>query len=87
VNILSWVVYLLECKDNTYYCGITKDLTKRLEKHNNGTGAKYTRGRRPVVLIWSESHKNQSSALQREYEIKKMTRKNKESLISSTNLS
>jgi putative endonuclease len=68
----SWVIYLLECKDGTLYTGITNDLEKRLASHNAGTGAKYTRGRRPVTLLEFKTVANQSEALRLEYQIKKL---------------
>jgi putative endonuclease len=70
----SWVIYLLECKDGTLYTGITNDLEKRLASHNAGTGAKYTRGRRPVTLLEFKTVANQSEALRLEYQIKKIPR-------------
>lgn len=74
-------VYMLKCFDDTLYTGITDDLDKRLEVHNQGKGAKYTRGRLPVKLIYSETAENKSEALKREYQIKQLTRKKKEELI------
>lgn len=75
-------VYILECSDKTYYTGWTKDLEKRINTHNNGKGAKYTRGRRPVKLIYFENFNDKIEAMKREYEIKQMSRKEKEKLIS-----
>ena len=80
----SWFVYLLRCNDDSIYCGITNDLEKRLEKHNSGKGAKYTRSRIPSVIVYSEKKENKSEAAKREYEIKKMTRKQKLEIISSS---
>ncbi len=74
-------VYILECSDKTYYTGWTKDLEKRINTHNNGKGAKYTRGRRPVKLIYFENFNDKVEAMKREYEIKQMSRKEKEKLI------
>lgn len=74
-------VYILECADNTLYAGYTNDLDSRLKVHNQGKGAKYTRGRLPVKLVYSEIMENKSEALKREYQIKQMTRKQKEELI------
>jgi putative endonuclease len=68
----SWVIYLLECKDGTLYTGITNDLEKRLDSHNAGIGAKYTRGRRPVTLLEFKTVTDQSEALRLEYQIKKL---------------
>ena len=79
---MSWVCYLLQCADNTLYCGITNDLDKRLAAHNAGEGAKYTRSRLPVKLAYTEICANKSAALKREYEIKRMSRKQKLALSS-----
>lgn len=76
-------VYILECSDKTYYTGWTKDLEKRINTHNNGKGAKYTRGRCPVKLIYFENFNDKVEAMKREYEIKQMSRKEKEKLIIS----
>ena len=79
---MSYFVYLLECSDKTLYCGYTTDLKKRVESHNNSkTGAKYTAGRRPVVLKYFEEFETLSEALKREWEIKKLSRGEKEDLI------
>lgn len=75
-------VYILECSDKTYYTGWTKDLEKRIKIHNDGKGAKYTRGRRPVKLIYFENFNDKIEAMKREYKIKQMSRKEKEKLIS-----
>ena len=65
-------LYILKCFDNTLYTGITTDLTRRIEEHNSSSkGAKYTRMRRPVELVYSEEHEDRSAASKREYEIKK----------------
>ncbi len=74
-------VYILKCSDNTLYTGWTNDLEKRLLTHNNGKGAKYTRGRLPVEIIYHEKFQDKSSALKREHEIKKLSRTEKLSLI------
>ena len=73
----TWVVYILRCKDDTLYTGITDDLPKRLKAHNEGKGAKYTRGRGPVNLLYFESCPDKSSALRREHGIKKLSRQEK----------
>lgn len=78
-------VYILKCHDNTYYTGWTTDLLRRLKKHNNGTGAKYTRCRRPVKLVYYETFLDRGIALKREYQIKQLSRKQKEQLIHSIN--
>lgn len=80
MNDISYV-YILKCSDDTLYTGWTVDLDKRLEKHNSGKGAKYTRGRTPVQLIYFESFKNRIDAQKREYSIKQLSKKNKLKLI------
>ncbi|OBR91775.1 MULTISPECIES: GIY-YIG nuclease family protein [Clostridium] len=74
-------VYILECSDGTLYTGYTNDLDKRISTHNKGKGAKYTRGRLPVKLIYFEEYDSKSEALRREFTIKKMTRQSKLHLI------
>ena len=78
---MSWFVYLLECSDSSLYCGITNDLDARVSKHNSGKGAKYTKTRLPVKLVYSEASENRSTASKREYQIKKLTRTEKLKLI------
>ena len=80
----SYYVYMVECADGTYYTGITTDLKRRIEEHNTSEkGAKYTRARRPVKLVYSEGHPDKSSASRREWEIKhKLTRAEKQKLAS-----
>ncbi|MEW6712507.1 MAG: GIY-YIG nuclease family protein [Candidatus Riflebacteria bacterium] len=73
----QWVVYLLRCSDNSLYTGITNDLAQRLAAHNAGTGARYTRGRRPVEVIFWEEAADKSEASSREYWIKKLSREEK----------
>ncbi|HCN61598.1 GIY-YIG nuclease family protein [Mammaliicoccus fleurettii] len=73
--------YILECKDHTLYTGYTTDLERRLKVHNDGKGAKYTRIRRPVKLVYHEIFNNKSEALKREYALKQLTRKQKLALI------
>ncbi|MEA3423767.1 MAG: GIY-YIG nuclease family protein [Bacillota bacterium] len=75
------VVYILECSDGTLYTGWTNNLEKRLEDHNAGRGAKYTRGRSPVVLKYHEVFSTKEEAMKREYAIKKMKRDKKMELI------
>lgn len=79
-------VYILKCKDNTLYTGWTNDLDKRLASHNNGKGAKYTRGRTPVELIYYECLDTKEDALRREREIKKLDRERKLKLINNKSL-
>lgn len=77
----GWTVYILQCADGTLYTGITNDLPRRLAAHNDGTGAKYTRGRGPHTLMFSENHPDKSSALKREREIKALDREDKLGLV------
>lgn len=78
----SWCVYMLECNDGTLYTGVTNNLENRLHQHNHGAaGAKYTRARRPVVLIYNESYPDKIQAMQREYAIKQLSRDEKLVLI------
>ncbi|MBQ8305368.1 MAG: GIY-YIG nuclease family protein [Blautia sp.] len=76
-------VYLLRCADGSLYCGWTTDLEARLKAHNNGTGAKYTRSRRPVELVYFEEYADKHEALSREWHIKQLNRSEKEALIST----
>ncbi|MBR4863464.1 MAG: GIY-YIG nuclease family protein [Oscillospiraceae bacterium] len=73
----KWVLYILECGDHTLYTGITNDLEKRLEAHRAGTGAKYTRGRGPLTLCYTEPCEDRGQASRREWEVKHMTRAEK----------
>lgn len=75
------VTYILKCSDGTLYTGWTNNMEKRLEAHNSGCGAKYTRGRTPVSLVYLELHDTKQEAMQREFQIKKLTRTEKETLI------
>jgi putative endonuclease len=74
-------VYILRCRDGTFYTGYTPDLARRLELHNSGKGARYTRSRRPVALVWSREYRYFKRAFLAELKIKKLTRKQKERLI------
>lgn len=76
-----WHVYLLRCSDGSLYCGITNNIKSRLKAHRAGKGAKYTRGRLPIKLAYTETMENKSGALKREIKIKKMSKKEKEFLI------
>ena len=80
-----YFVYMVQCADNTFYTGIATELERRIEEHNSSDkGAKYTRARRPVLLVYSEEYPDRSSASKREYEIKKkMSRAQKLQLIES----
>ena len=73
--------YILRCADGTDYCGWTNNLDRRLKAHNEGKGAKYTRSRRPVALVYYEAFSTKEEAMRREYEIKQLPRKKKEELI------
>ena len=75
--------YILECADKTLYCGWTNDIEKRLKSHNSGKGAKYTRSRLPVKLVYLEEHSTPEEAMKREYQIKHLSRTEKLSLIHS----
>lgn len=77
----NWCLYILRCGDGTLYTGITNDMEKRLAAHRAGKGAKYTRGRQPLELVYRESCENHSQALKRELAVKKLTRGEKEMLI------
>jgi len=76
-----WYIYILHCGDGTYYTGIAKDVTRRLRQHRRGLGAKYTRGRGPLTLVYVEGAIDRGAALNREYVIKRMSRSEKRSLI------
>ncbi|MEI7685082.1 MAG: GIY-YIG nuclease family protein, partial [Planctomycetota bacterium] len=77
----GWYVYVVRCRDRSLYTGITTDLERRLRQHNAGTASRYTRSRLPVKVVHKEPHPNQSSALQREAAIKKMSRTAKLAMI------
>lgn len=76
-------VYILRCKDNTLYTGYTVDLDNRVQVHNKGLGAKYTRGRLPVKLVYHEVLDSKSEALKREHSIKRLSRHEKLKLINN----
>jgi putative endonuclease len=78
-----WFTYILRCADNTLYTGITTDISRREIEHNgnNKLGAKYTRARQPVNVVYQEAHNSRSEAAKREFAIKKLTKDNKELLI------
>lgn len=77
----EYFVYILQCRDGTFYIGYTNDLDRRIKVHNEGLGAKYTRGRTPVKLLYYERFYDKSRAMKREISLKKLTRKQKEKLI------
>lgn len=74
-------VYIIRCKDNSLYTGWTNNLEKRFNDHNNGKGAKYTKGRGPLELVYYETFQDKRDAMKREYEIKKLSKGEKEKLI------
>ena len=80
VNRMNYT-YILKCSDGTYYTGWTNDMAKRLKTHNEGKGAKYTRARLPVTLAYYEALETKEEAMRREWEIKQLSRKEKEKLI------
>jgi putative endonuclease len=81
---MNWFVYMIEASDNSYYTGITTDVERRFSEHCSSTlGAKYFNGRSPVRVIYEESGHSRSSASKREYEIKKLTRRQKVLLVQS----
>lgn len=80
----DWSVYIILCSDDTFYTGISNDVPRRLEQHASQQGAKYFRGRQPEKLVYVEDGHDRSSASQREAEIKKLKRVQKERLIKST---
>ncbi len=77
--------YVLECKDGTYYAGYTNDLKKRVEVHNKGKGAKYTRGRLPVKCIYFEFYDTKEEAMKAEYAFKQLTRQKKQAYMGGKN--
>jgi len=78
-------VYVVECSDGTLYTGYTTDVDRRVEEHNAGEGAKYTRGRTPVRLVHAEEFDDRGEAMSREAEVKSMTRDAKERLVGAEN--
>jgi putative endonuclease len=81
VKTPGWFLYILKCRDNTFYTGITTDLDRRLDQHNNGTASRCTRSRLPVVRVYQETCADRSVALKRECAIKKLTREEKELMV------
>lgn len=81
---MSWFIYILQCNDNSLYTGVTNDLDRRIAAHNDGTGAKYTKGRGPVTLLYREESASRSDAQKREYSIKQMSRAEKIQLLKSS---
>lgn len=81
MNAKQWLIYILRCRDKSFYTGITNQLAERLQAHQAGTASRYTRSRLPVKLVYLESAANRSAATKREGMIKKMSRSQKEDLI------
>lgn len=79
-----WWVYLVRCRDDSLYCGMARNVARRVMQHNSGTGARYTETRRPVTLVYQEAWVTRGLALQREAAIKRWTRRQKEALIRAT---
>ncbi len=75
-----WYLYILQCRDGSLYTGITTDVEKRLEAHRSGKGAKYTRGRGPLALVYQEQCQSHSEALKREMAVKRLSRTEKKAL-------
>lgn len=84
----EWFVYMVRCADQSLYTGVATDVTRRVEEHNqsNQLGARYTRSRRPVELVYQELCESRSHACQREYALKQLNRRNKLALIADTPL-
>jgi putative endonuclease len=78
---MTYYTYILQCADGTFYTGVTKNLQKRLVRHNSGNGARYTRGRLPVALVHFEESSNIKTAMKREREIRQLPRSKKKKLI------
>ncbi len=83
----NWFVYMVRCADNSLYTGITNNIERRIDEHNhnNRIASAYVRARRPVVLVYRESHQTRSQATKREYQIKQLSRKEKEILVHTDN--
>ncbi len=86
-SALAYFFYILRCRDNSLYCGVALDVAKRVEEHNfsKSYGAKYTKSRRPVGLVYAEKCIDKSTALRREAEVKKWNKQTKEKLIAENN--
>lgn len=81
---MNWA-YLVRCKDNSLYAGWTNDLEKRVQAHNNGTGAKYTRAHGPVTLVWEQGYETKQEAMKQEAKIKRLKKQEKENLVKEYN--
>ena len=80
---MAYFTYILCCSDGTFYCGYTNDLSRRISTHNRGKGAKYTRSRLPVKLVYMESFSTKREALQREWKLKQLSHAQKQALIAT----
>lgn len=80
-DLSKFFVYIVQCKDGTYYTGYALDIEKRVELHNTGKGAKYTRNRRPVELVWYKTCKNRIFAMRAENTIKRFKREDKKRIV------
>ena len=78
---MAYFVYILRCADGSYYVGSAEDVAERVKRHNSGDGAEYTARHRPAVLVYSEPHPNEASAILRERQLKRWSRAKKEALI------
>lgn len=78
---MKWWVYIVRCADGSLYTGASNNVDRRVKQHNSGRGAKYTRSRLPVVLVWSEEHPDCGAALRRESQIKALSKERREALI------
>ena len=83
----GFFVYMLKCSDKTYYTGYTPDVTGRLDAHNRAKGAKYTRGRLPVELVWQKKYRTKGRAMSVEAAVKKLSREQKQELVNGGVLS
>ncbi len=83
-NEATWWIYVVRCVDGTLYTGVARDCEARIDAHNAGLGAKYTRNRRPVTLVYAEAADSRSAAQQREWAIKRLNRRQKLALIGRT---
>lgn len=83
MNMGDWYVYMVRCSDGSLYTGIAKDVSRRVDEHNNSArlGSRYTRSRRPVILVFQENYQSRSNAARREAEIKRLSRQDKKMLI------
>ena len=81
IFFMKYFVYILQCADGTFYTGVTKDLQKRIIRHNRGHGARYTRGRLPVTLVYYEESDNLKSAMSREIRLRNLPRTKKQIIV------